>query len=299
MKTILIAFVLLIVENAWAAEKAPMIFGLPFTMPVFRTLPPLEHCYEKYSDRKEARACLLALKDEAETALREITANVRARMAELDRHSGRTQALRSFDQAQRQFSTWRDANCRFYGAQSIMKSGEPDLITDCFIRMTQARRRELSAFGGGASAPTASESTGTPSTATSSPENAAPNAGNGDSTAAAFLNVDWRLREISEGTRRVSIPEGALITLRLSDNGRVSGNAGVNRYFGGYRVSTELTIAWTGGFATTRMDGPPELMSAERAYLDTLSRASIAQHEEKVLKLFDSTRELTLTFVRP
>lgn len=292
--------------GAAAAEKAPpTIFGLPFSMPVFRSSPPLEYCYDQNADRKAARACLTDLKAEAETLLNETVARVKATMRELDRRTKRNQALRAFEKSQKQFVVWRETNCGFYSAQSVMASGEADLALDCYIRMTNGRRRELMAFAG--EQPTPQSSAESPSitsdasaAAPTVPSNEAASPGTAEQDKlSGLVNVDWRLREITEGTRRVVIPEGALVTLRLGDGARVSGNAGVNRYLGAYRFSADAKLEWNGEFAVTRAAGPPELMEFEQAYLKALARVSSAMVDGKTLRLTDRSSELTLTFSKP
>lgn len=74
------------------------------------------------------------------------------------------------------------------------------------------------------------------------------------------------------------------VTLRF-DEGKVSGKAPVNRYFGDAAVSdTALTF---GPLATTQMAGPPEAMTAETGYLKALAQVTSWQVAEQVLSLFD------------
>lgn len=61
-------------------------------------------------------------------------------------------------------------------------------------------------------------------------------------------------------------------TLDLTDDGRVIGFAGVNRFFGTYEATTEGAIRFA-AIGSTRMhrDNPPGLMEQETQYFQTLS----------------------------
>jgi heat shock protein HslJ len=62
------------------------------------------------------------------------------------------------------------------------------------------------------------------------------------------------------------------ITLAVSDNQRMSGSAGVNRYTGGVKFTDDGRLDFSGEFATTMMMGPPEAMTRERRYLSELKQ---------------------------
>ena len=83
----------------------------------------------------------------------------------------------------------------------------------------------------------------------------------------------WRL--IAMEGKDVNLPEGARQpTMTVSDDGSVSGMAGINRY-----SATVDTGAWTefqwvlGTAAMTRMGGPAQAMEFERRYMELLDRA--------------------------
>jgi heat shock protein HslJ len=73
----------------------------------------------------------------------------------------------------------------------------------------------------------------------------------------------WRLVEIDGEPVDPNAPNG----IRF-DHGRVSGMVGVNRFNGSYTVSGDTIEC--GPAATTRMAGPPELMTLENHFLAAL-----------------------------
>lgn len=105
---------------------------------------------------------------------------------------------------------------------------------------------------------------------------------------------EWMLIEV-EGE-----PVGGLLTddarapeLRLTDDGRVAGFTGVNRFTG----ALDLDVLETGGFATgalamTRMAGPAELMALEMRYVDLLNRADAHVVRGARLELLDGDDEV-------
>lgn len=77
--------------------------------------------------------------------------------------------------------------------------------------------------------------------------------------------------------------EGSEISISFSD-GKVSGKAGINKYFSDYRIS-ENYISIGNSIDTTKMSGPELLMDQERKYLQALSDAVNIELSEKVLTL--------------
>ena len=94
----------------------------------------------------------------------------------------------------------------------------------------------------------------------------------------------------------IAIPEGVLITFHWATDGRVSGKAPVNRYFGTLEKSVDGPIHWKGAVASTRMAGPPGLMTLEATYLLVLGSASktTAQAQSIVLTTQDGRSVLEL-----
>ena len=70
-----------------------------------------------------------------------------------------------------------------------------------------------------------------------------------------------------------SLVTGTTITLTIGADGRTSGSAGVNRYFGKAEFGEADQITF-GPMASTRRGGPPKAMAQEQAYLRQLKDVS-------------------------
>lgn len=122
--------------GACATSQAP---------PAPETESPLEVCYEGASTRLEVAPCLEKMLASAETELDKTQARARKELANLDKVTGRSGALRDFEESQRAFIRYRDAQCRFVEAQAEPGTGAGDMRLDCMIRLTRARLREVRA----------------------------------------------------------------------------------------------------------------------------------------------------------
>ena len=95
---------------------------------------------------------------------------------------------------------------------------------------------------------------------------------------AQIPGTEWKLDHWTgaDGTTRDPGP----ITLAVSDNNRLSGNAGVNRYMGPLQFNTDGTPDFATGFATTMMAGIPEAAERETNYLTELRQITAARLED-------------------
>jgi heat shock protein HslJ len=73
----------------------------------------------------------------------------------------------------------------------------------------------------------------------------------------------------------------------FGEDGRLTGDASVNRYTTGYTTSGE-TMSIDAAIATTRMAGPEELMRQEAAYLAALPQTATYSIEGDDLWLRDA-----------
>jgi putative lipoprotein len=81
----------------------------------------------------------------------------------------------------------------------------------------------------------------------------------------ALIGHEWRCTRIGSRT----LTEDRTPTLLMTDEGKASGFAGVNRWFGTYSVDGS-TLKF-GMMGMTRMAGPPDRMQLEQAYADALA----------------------------
>jgi heat shock protein HslJ len=94
---------------------------------------------------------------------------------------------------------------------------------------------------------------------------------------------DWELVTGEVDGEPFAAPAGSRITLRAS-GGEVSGTSACNEYDGSLRALGRIDIGQLGG---TDMACEPEVMEAERRYLDALERITAAERRE------DGTLQLT------
>jgi heat shock protein HslJ len=99
---------------------------------------------------------------------------------------------------------------------------------------------------------------------------------------------------ITEG-KQTALPADPQLTL-LAD-GKVSGESGVNSYFGGYNLLPQDGIAFPMAFATTRMAGPQELMDLEGSFLSALSAVEKIHPTAGGLILTNKAKTIVLEFI--
>jgi uncharacterized protein YecT (DUF1311 family) len=106
---------------------------------------PLEECYHKAGaeGRVAVGACLDAMLNDAEKQMAAAVAARRKAMAELARVTGRDKAVKSLDASQRQFLTYRRAQCQYVLDAMDAGTGAGDAQRDCMVRLTQQRIAEL------------------------------------------------------------------------------------------------------------------------------------------------------------
>ncbi len=86
------------------------------------------------------------------------------------------------------------------------------------------------------------------------------------------------------------------VTIVLEPNGRFSGWAGCNRYFGTYAFEGDrIRVSEVG---STKMACPAPIMSQEQRYLNTLDSAVRFRVDEEFLDLMDATGKPMIRFVR-
>ncbi len=94
------------------------------------------------------------------------------------------------------------------------------------------------------------------------------------------LAGDWAIVSIEGEDIASLLPEGARTpTLRFSDEGGLSGFAGVNRFSGSLETEKLISGKWeVGPMISTKMAGPPELMALEQRILSSLEAADAIVH---------------------
>lgn len=75
--------------------------------------------------------------------------------------------------------------------------------------------------------------------------------------------------------------------VRFDEDGRVSGNAGCNRFFGSFEIRNGGVIEF-GAIGATRMMCPKDAMDTERAFLDGLAQSVSYERDGARLVLHDA-----------
>jgi len=104
------------------------------------------------------------------------------------------------------------------------------------------------------------------------------------------------LRRMIAGGAEVALPPGATISLTLTGDGRVSGRAAVNAYFGAFKRLANGGIEMGGAFGTTKMAGPPELMQVEETFLRALAGVERVRPTGDGLTLENAAKNIVLDF---
>lgn len=115
-------------------------------------------------------------------------------------------------------------------------------------------------------------------------------------TPASLEDTLWQLTALAGGNAVQSLVLGTEITATFSD-GRVTGTAGCNTYFGPYTL--EADTLGIGPAASTRMAcmDPEGVMEQEAAYLAALSEVAGYDIERNTLRLLDADGAVLLVFV--
>lgn len=98
---------------------------------------------------------------------------------------------------------------------------------------------------------------------------------------------DWTLWLIEGETTDTAVPRTAKTpTLRVAENGQVSGIAGVNNYTGQVLADELAQGKFTlGSVIATRMAGPPQAMALETRFLNLLQQADTIDSNGSTLAL--------------
>jgi len=214
---------------------------------------PLEECWQQSANRQETAACLRGKLGEAKDQLAQAYRAIRDEMERLDRVTERHSAVKALDASQRAFEQYRERTCAWIAAAAAGGSGAGDMAQDCMIRLTHQRTAELEA---------------------QMPERKPAGSAPASAVPAELAAVEWRLTVLERDGKPIALPPGSGATLKLATDGRLSGRAPINGYFGAATLGKDGSLAWSGPMGSTQMAGPPERMEAEHAYFRILQEAT-------------------------
>lgn len=113
------------------------------------------------------------------------------------------------------------------------------------------------------------------------------------------LEGRWDLVSYGPLGSEAAVLTGAQVFIDFSNDGKISGSGGCNRYFGGWGIleGTKDTIRiWRTG--STKMACPEPIMTQEYRFLEELSRVSRYAAEGKELRLYYDEGRGVLRFSR-
>jgi hypothetical protein len=106
-------------------------------------------------------------------------------------------------------------------------------------------------------------------------------------------NTDWRLINMAGKNMKLQMKNEEQITLSFTEN-EINGNAGINNYFGTYKISSDnISIS---GIGATEMAGPDNLMRIEGEYLALLENVKKIKLINQKTLVLTTDKGKTLTF---
>jgi len=101
----------------------------------------------------------------------------------------------------------------------------------------------------------------------------------------------WECASVND----LAVTEGAAPTLEIAEDGKASGNSGVNR-FGARAEAEDSAIRFT-MVVSTRMAGPEDRMKLEASFLAALERTRRFRIDGTLLTLMDEKGSVVATFL--
>lgn len=115
-------------------------------------------------------------------------------------------------------------------------------------------------------------------------------------TLSEVCNKQWTVTALNTASGAYAL-ESTRPTFDCEPDGRISGNAGVNRYFGTFVMMSNGAIEWPSShMASTMMAGAPELMQQETAYLVALTKTNHIASLDNKLVLSNKDRAISISF---
>jgi heat shock protein HslJ len=112
-----------------------------------------------------------------------------------------------------------------------------------------------------------------------------------------FSRENIRLTSFTAGDQEIPLPTKPAITIRINEEGKLSGRSTMNMYFGSLQWNADGSISWgSAGFAVTRRTGPQTLMDLESLYLQALERTTKLTFEGSTLTFSSTDPAINLTF---
>jgi heat shock protein HslJ len=115
-------------------------------------------------------------------------------------------------------------------------------------------------------------------------------------TPAPLTGTSWYLNSFVDAKGQIWTPGPTFpISLQLTDDGKLNGNAGCNNYFGSYTFSGNMITISTLG-STAMFCGEQGIMDLEATYLAVLPQMNLYQVSGNQLTLSDGTGKITMIY---
>lgn len=114
----------------------------------------------------------------------------------------------------------------------------------------------------------------------------------------ALVRGDWRLRMMGAYARQMPVAPPGTITMTIGEDGRISGNGGVNTYGGTCSARPCGTFRVSAMYMTEMASMDPAMNEQEATFMATLSEMARWSVDDNVLSLTDSEGALGMTFDR-
>lgn len=117
--------------------------------------------------------------------------------------------------------------------------------------------------------------------------------------AAPTLEGRWDLKSYGPAVSQTAVLPDAPVFVVFTQDGKISGSGGCNRYFGGWGfVEGESNVLRIWRTGSTKMACPVPVMTQEHLFLEELSRVSGYSTDGKELRLFYDGGKGVLRFTR-
>ena len=129
------------ITNGILISTCALLLSLPIAAKKITTVDECDQLSPKNSDFS---SCLDQVKTHAERELTTWINNQIFTLEELKKQTGRGAALTIFKRSQTAFEKYREDNCRWQYLQISPATGADSAYKSCYIKLTQARSKELS-----------------------------------------------------------------------------------------------------------------------------------------------------------
>ena len=250
--------------------------------PTAHAASPVDECTDQSPTVAGISACLDRMFKRAEDGMWEQSKAVLVQMKQLRKQAGSHGAVQLFNAAQKQFHSYRAAQCAWVARHSETAQGADRLRMDCLIRLTRERTLELA---------------GTLPTEVAVVEDKP--ATNPPSEAAAHspFGVEWHLVQLIRGGREEPLSAESRVVLVLSEGGGVAGTTRASIYSGRYVLGPNNRIQWLqSGFNIERASGQFDADDPDEAILDDLAATTKLLVDSTGLTLTNDNGSVVLSF---